>query len=68
MERDWIPVYSSTALHSAELLKHMLHEKGIDAIVLNKKDSTYQTFGHIEILVKRDQVIPAKRIIAESEL
>jgi hypothetical protein len=51
-----------------ELLKHILKESDIEAIVLNKQDSFYVTIGEIELLVNRDEVIRAKKIISEARL
>lgn len=68
MGNDWVTVYSSTALHNAELLKHLLSQRNIEAVVLNQQDSFYKTIGEIRLLVRSNDVMLAKRIIAESEL
>lgn len=68
MENDWVKVYSSNQLYNVELLRHLLSEKGITSIVLNQRDSMYVIMGEINLMVKRDQVIPAKKIITDSGL
>jgi len=65
---NWVKVYSSTNLQHAELLKHILNENDIEAIVMNKQDSSYVTIGEIELLVNRDKVLMAKKIISEAKL
>lgn len=45
----------------------MLESHDVDCIVLNKKDSAYQSFGEISILVKSSQVILAKHLLSEHE-
>ncbi len=49
MEKDWKLVYTVNQAYQAELLKQVLEDKGITAVVLNKRDSTYMTFGRFEI-------------------
>lgn len=68
MEKDWVQVYSSTQLHTVQLLKHILSSHGIDSIVLNQQDSIYVTIGTINLLVQNTDVIPAKKIITEAQL
>jgi hypothetical protein len=51
-----------------ELLKHILRENDIEAIVLNKQDSFYVTIGEIELMVNRNEVLRAKKIISEAKL
>lgn len=65
---NWVSVYSSTVLASVELLKHVLAEQGIDAVVMNQKDSFYPVIGEIQLFVHRDHVIRALKIIEESSL
>lgn len=65
---NWVGVYSSVLLPSVELLKHILGERGIEAVVLNQKDSFYPVIGDIQLMVRREDVIRAKKIIEESAL
>ncbi len=65
---NWVGVYSSVLLPSVELLKHILGEQGIEAVVLNQKDSFYPVIGDIQLMVRREDVIRAKKIIEESAL
>lgn len=65
---NWVKVYSSPNLQHVELLRHLLKENDIEAIVMNKQDSIYVTIGEIELLVNRDKVLLAKKIISEAKL
>lgn len=65
---NWVKVYSSPNLQHVELLKHILRENDIEAIVLNKQDSFYVTIGEIELMVNRNEVLRAKKIISEAKL
>ena len=67
MENNWVKVYSSTHLHEIELIKGMLAEEDIQAFSVNKVDSTYTTFGEIELFVNADDVLRAINLIKQSK-
>ena len=48
---DWVVVYKTTKDFEAEAIKGNLETQGIPTVILNKKDSSYQNFGYIEIHV-----------------
>jgi ABC-type Fe2+-enterobactin transport system substrate-binding protein len=50
---DWICVHKTTVDFEAEAIKGNLETQGIPTIILNKKDSSYQNFGYIEIHVDK---------------
>jgi len=66
LEKNWIKIYSTSANYKAELIKGLLFENGIQAVVINKKDSSY-LFGELEIYVMPDDVLQAKHIISTQE-
>jgi len=66
LEKNWIKIYSTSANYKAELIKGLLFENGIQAVVINKKDSSY-LFGELEIYVMPDDVLQAKHIISSQE-
>ena len=68
LERGWITIYTTNQLYKAEILKEVLADQNIDSVVLNKQDSSYLTFGSIEVLVTADNVISAKFILNKTEL
>ena len=41
----------------------MLEEEGIQAVIVNKQDSSYIAFGEIELFVPRENVLDAKQIM-----
>ena len=47
-------------------MKGFLIENGIDAIVMNKQDSSYQVFGYGELLVKKEDVNRAKELLNQT--
>ena len=66
MPDDWIRVYFSNKVHIIEILKQVLSDDGIKAMTIDKRDSAY-LFGDIELYVKNDDVIRAKKIIDNFE-
>ena len=56
-------VYRTHEDHLARLIVMKLEEEGIKVFYINKKDSSYNNFGQIELYVQRDDVIRAKYII-----
>ncbi len=64
MSKDWVIVYSTNLLYQAEMVKDILEDNGMEAVLMNKQDSFYQ-FGDIEIYTRPDDVIRAKFLIKE---
>ena len=62
MDQNWVKIYSTGVSYKAELLKGLLKDNGIEAVIINKKDSAY-LFGELELYVHIDQVVKAKHIL-----
>jgi hypothetical protein len=62
MNKDWIKIYSTGVNYKAELLKGLLFENNIEAVIINKKDSSYG-FGELELYVSADNVVKARHLI-----
>lgn len=63
MEKGWVKLASASA-NQAEMIRVQLVAHGVNAIVINKQDSSY-LFGEAEVFVPHDEVILAKRILDE---
>ena len=63
MEKDWVIAYESKQEYLAEIARTVLTDNDIESVIINKKDSTYNSFGDIEIYVNRDNLIRAKQIL-----
>jgi len=63
MDEQWEMIFSSAALYRAEMLKSLLLEEGIPAVVINKQDSSYIVIGEVEVYSKREDVLKAKLIV-----
>ena len=67
MKRNWINIFSSANPIEVEIVKQMLEENNINAVALNKQDSSYQMFGIIELFVTEDQLEIANNLLKKSE-
>lgn len=66
MNKDWIKIYSTGVNFKAELLKGLLLDHDIEAVIINKKDSSYG-FGELELYVRTDDAIKAKNILTTQD-
>ncbi|MCK9611983.1 MAG: DUF2007 domain-containing protein [Bacteroidales bacterium] len=62
MGSDWVNIYESNKSYEVEIIKGMLLENEIEALIVNKQDSIY-LFGEFELYVLQDNVIKAKSLI-----
>jgi hypothetical protein len=60
---NWIRVYEDQNQIRAEIVKGVLEERGVPAVVLNKKETIYQLHGTYQVLVPHDQVLSALQLI-----
>ncbi|TAE87625.1 MAG: DUF2007 domain-containing protein [Bacteroidetes bacterium] len=63
MESNFNKIYETSNPIDAQIIKQVLEENGIEAVTLNKRDSSYQLFGLIEIYCHTDKVLLALQII-----
>ena len=61
-----VMVFSTTLEHAALIVQDRLEAEGISALILNQKDSSYNTFGTIEVYVETEHEEKAKQIVADS--
>ncbi len=61
---NWQTVFESKVPHQAEIVKDILTNAGLQAIVINKQDYAYK-FGALEVKVNPDSVMRALKIIEE---
>lgn len=51
MMENWFLLYTTRDLPKAHILKGMLEENNVPAMLINKQSSTYIMFGEIELYV-----------------
>ena len=65
---EWAAVFKTTINSRAEIVKGVLTERGFDAVIVNKKDSTlHLNHGQVEVQVTKERVLEAMKII-ENEI
>jgi hypothetical protein len=58
----WRKVFSSEQLYRAEIVKAVLQEHEISAVIVPLKSSAY-LFGHYEVHVSEEEILKALKII-----
>lgn len=61
---SWQKVFSDELIYRAEIVKAVLEENEIDAVILNKRDTNYH-WGFHEVMVAADDILKAIKIIKE---
>jgi hypothetical protein len=51
MMQNWYLLYSTRNLPEASIIKGMLEENSVPVMIVNKQDSSYLSFGDIELYV-----------------
>jgi|APDOM4702015191_1054821.scaffolds.fasta_scaffold353767_2 hypothetical protein len=62
MDSCWIVIYSNPSPIKAEMLRQVLEENCITAVVVNQHDSSFTTFGDAEVYVQEEFVEQAMKI------
>ncbi len=63
---DWTTVYKTPILSRAEIVKGVLKNHDIEAVLVNKKDSTIIIDnGQIEVMVPNEQALNAAGIVKD---
>ena len=63
MKKNWINIFSSANLIEVEIVKQMLNQNNITAIILNKQDSSYNMFGSIDLYILKENQSLASQLI-----
>ena len=66
MEKDWVKIYTSSNFYRSEIIKQMLIENDIEAVLLNKQLSGYN-IGSVEVYIHQEDFSKAVEIIALNE-
>ncbi len=66
--QGWQKIYTTSLRHKAEIVKGALENQSIQAVILDKKDSSYHLFGEVEIYVNPDDAESAEQVILSQEL
>jgi hypothetical protein len=61
--QSWIKVFENQNQIRAEIVKGVLEENGIAAVVMSKKETAYQVLGTHEVLVPHGDALAALQLI-----
>jgi hypothetical protein len=61
--QNWIKVFEDQSQIRAEIVKGVLEENEISAVVLNKQESVYKLTGTYEVLVTNEEFMAATQLI-----
>jgi hypothetical protein len=67
MTQNWMVIYTTTSLPKAAIIKGMLEENGVPAMLVNNQSSSYLSLGEIEVHVARDFEETAKLLLGQNE-
>lgn len=59
----WQSVFTSDQAYKVEIVKAVLEEHGLSPVIINKRESAYNTLGHIELHVSNEEVLKALKLI-----
>ena len=62
MEKDWKKIYATTDFFQIELIRQVLEEHDIPAVIMNKQDSSYR-FGQIDLYTHENNEAEALALI-----
>ncbi|MGN6178679.1 MAG: putative signal transducing protein [Mucilaginibacter sp.] len=68
MEKNWVRVYKSTNYYESEIVKQMLKQHAVEAVLLNKQDSSYHSFGNVEVYVHQEDFHDAIELLILNQL
>tara|TARA_B100000609_G_C17137318_1_gene393533 strand:+ start:63 stop:269 length:207 start_codon:yes stop_codon:yes gene_type:complete len=66
LNNNWVKVLSSEDLFKIEIISQMLKNNKIDAVIINKKDSSYNLFGFSSLYVRREHVEKSMELILKN--
>ena len=67
MEAGWVKIYTSADFFKSELVRQVLIDHEIEAIIINKQGFPYR-IGEIEVYIHEDDFQKALEIIVKNEL
>ena len=63
MEKGWEKIYFSGDQFKVIIARDILAENDINAVIMNQKDSSYLTFGDVELYVEEHDKLKSLEIL-----
>ena len=67
MNSEWVKIYTSHQFFKSEIVKQVLVDQEIEAVIINKQDSSYK-FGEVEVHIHQSDFQKALEIILQNDL
>ena len=67
MEQNWIKIYTSHDFFKSEIVRQILIDNEIEAVIIDKQGFPYQ-FGEVEVYIHQDNFQQAIELIVKQEL
>ena len=67
MEEDWVKIYTSSDFFKSEIVRQVLIDHQIEAVIMNKQMSAYG-IGEVEVYIHHTHFQEALEIIIKNEL
>ncbi len=67
MDKDWVKIYTSSDFYKAEIVRQVLIDHEIEAVLMNKQDTSYK-FGEVHVNVPNQHFQQALEIILQNDL
>lgn len=64
----WVCIYKSNSKFDAEVVKGNIESNEIPCVMLNKQDSSYMSFGYVELHVPEEFKSQAEDILKDIKL
>jgi hypothetical protein len=68
MEKNWVKIFTSADYYKSEMIKQALAGHHIDTVLLNKQDSSYSTFGDIEVYIHQQDFSNAIEVLILNQI
>jgi hypothetical protein len=68
MEKNWIKIFASTDFYQSEIVKQVLCEHQIDAVLLNKQASSHRDSGDVEVYIHQQDFSTAIELMILNQL
>ena len=63
MEKSWKKIYFSGDEFKVLIARDLLAESGINSVIMNQKDSSYNAFGDVELYIEEQDEKEALQIL-----
>ena len=68
MEKNWIKIFTSSDYYKSEMVKQVLCDNHIDAVLLNRQASSHRDFGNVEVYIHKDNFSRAIEVMILTQI